>query len=223
MLQGAAFPDDLYSGVTFCADLSELSERAQRCRCSYPFWMRSSYCTLGRLWWATCILAAILSTRSMRDHRNTFAMELLPRITRAQSMDALTSQAAVAGYKAVIMGGQHDWTLPTYAHDTCRYHSADAGAGHRGGGGRIARPSPRPSAWGPLWKPTTCAKPLGIKYLGWEHASLARRLTPRAPGLCARTHRGGAAPEWRPCWPITLPRLKSWSPLPPSLVEMRPS
>ncbi len=40
----------------------------------------------------------------MRDHRiTTFAMELLPRITRAQSMDALTSQAAVAGYKAVIM------------------------------------------------------------------------------------------------------------------------
>jgi hypothetical protein len=33
----------------------------------------------------------------------SFAVELLPRITRAQVMDALTSQAAVAGYKAVIM------------------------------------------------------------------------------------------------------------------------
>jgi NAD(P) transhydrogenase subunit alpha len=31
-----------------------------------------------------------------------FAMELLPRITRAQAMDALSSQANLAGYKAVI-------------------------------------------------------------------------------------------------------------------------
>ncbi len=32
-----------------------------------------------------------------------FAMESVPRITRAQSMDALSSQATVAGYKAVII------------------------------------------------------------------------------------------------------------------------
>src|SRR5258708_33306640 len=32
-----------------------------------------------------------------------FALELVPRITRAQSMDALSSMATVAGYKAVIM------------------------------------------------------------------------------------------------------------------------
>lgn len=32
-----------------------------------------------------------------------FAMELMPRITRAQSMDALSSMATIAGYKAVIM------------------------------------------------------------------------------------------------------------------------
>src|SRR5947209_5992151 len=37
----------------------------------------------------------------------TFAMELVPRITRAQSMDALSSMATVAGYKAVIMAGDH--------------------------------------------------------------------------------------------------------------------
>jgi NAD(P) transhydrogenase subunit alpha len=33
-----------------------------------------------------------------------FAMDLVPRITRAQSMDALSSQATVAGYKAVLVG-----------------------------------------------------------------------------------------------------------------------
>lgn len=34
----------------------------------------------------------------------SFAMELVPRISRAQSMDVLSSQAAVSGYKAAIMG-----------------------------------------------------------------------------------------------------------------------
>ena len=34
-----------------------------------------------------------------------FAMELMPRITRAQSMDALSSQAAAAGYHAVLLAG----------------------------------------------------------------------------------------------------------------------
>ncbi len=33
-----------------------------------------------------------------------FALELIPRITRAQSMDVLSSQATVAGYKAVLTG-----------------------------------------------------------------------------------------------------------------------
>jgi H+-translocating NAD(P) transhydrogenase subunit alpha len=33
----------------------------------------------------------------------SFAMELVPRITRAQKMDALSSQATVAGYKAVLL------------------------------------------------------------------------------------------------------------------------
>jgi NAD(P) transhydrogenase subunit alpha len=33
---------------------------------------------------------------------NVFSLEMLPRITRAQSMDILSSQANLAGYKAVI-------------------------------------------------------------------------------------------------------------------------
>jgi len=36
-----------------------------------------------------------------------FAMETLPRITRAQSMDALSSQSALAGYYAVELGATH--------------------------------------------------------------------------------------------------------------------
>ena len=42
--------------------------------------------------------------RLLKDHGITsFAMELVPRISRAQSMDALSSQASVSGYKAVLI------------------------------------------------------------------------------------------------------------------------
>jgi NAD(P) transhydrogenase subunit alpha len=36
----------------------------------------------------------------------TFAMELIPRISRAQSMDALSSQALVAGYRSLIIAAE---------------------------------------------------------------------------------------------------------------------
>jgi len=36
----------------------------------------------------------------------TFSLELVPRISRAQSMDALTSQALCAGYRAVLVGAE---------------------------------------------------------------------------------------------------------------------
>ncbi len=42
---------------------------------------------------------------------SAFSMHLIPRTTLAQSMDALSSQANVAGYKAVLIGAMH---LPVY-------------------------------------------------------------------------------------------------------------
>lgn len=43
--------------------------------------------------------------KQLRDQQITcFAMELVPRITRAQAMDALSSQAALAGYYAPLLG-----------------------------------------------------------------------------------------------------------------------
>lgn len=45
------------------------------------------------------------AVKRLQSRRITaFAVELIPRISRAQSMDALSSQAAVAGYKAALMG-----------------------------------------------------------------------------------------------------------------------
>ena len=40
--------------------------------------------------------------RAARPRVTAFAIELVPRISRAQSMDALTSQALVAGYRCVL-------------------------------------------------------------------------------------------------------------------------
>jgi len=45
---------------------------------------------------------------ALRDRRITsFGMELIPRISRAQAMDALSSQASIAGYKAVLIAASH--------------------------------------------------------------------------------------------------------------------
>ena len=49
---------------------------------------------------ANAPLLAALADRGV----TAFAMELVPRTTKAQSMDALSSQATVAGYKAVLIG-----------------------------------------------------------------------------------------------------------------------
>ena len=52
----------------------------------------------------------LTAVREMSDLARTgvsfFAMELMPRITRAQSMDALSSMATIAGYRAVLLGAQ---------------------------------------------------------------------------------------------------------------------
>jgi len=49
----------------------------------------------------------------VKKNINIFSLELLPRITRAQSMDILSSQANLAGYKAVIESfGNFDKAIP---------------------------------------------------------------------------------------------------------------
>src|SRR2546427_728076 len=43
-------------------------------------------------------------TPALENGLTTISMELVPRITRAEAMDALSSMATVAGYKAVLLG-----------------------------------------------------------------------------------------------------------------------
>jgi len=61
----------------------------------------------------TILVALVMASRNLdrvaklRDQKvTTFALELLPRITRAQSMDVLSSQATVAGYRATLIGAE---------------------------------------------------------------------------------------------------------------------
>ncbi len=62
--------------------------------------MRSDQVLLGLL----DPLGAPATAQALAEHGlTTFALELVPRISRAQSMDALTSMATVAGYKAVLL------------------------------------------------------------------------------------------------------------------------
>jgi proton-translocating NAD(P)+ transhydrogenase subunit alpha len=61
----------------------------------------------------TVVVALVNASRNLdrvaalRDRKMTvFALELLPRITRAQSMDVLSSQATVAGYRSTLLGAE---------------------------------------------------------------------------------------------------------------------
>jgi NAD(P) transhydrogenase subunit alpha len=55
-------------------------------------------------------LGTIKTIQDIADRGVTsFSVELVPRITRAQSMDALSSMATICGYKAVVLAGD---TLP---------------------------------------------------------------------------------------------------------------
>jgi H+-translocating NAD(P) transhydrogenase subunit alpha len=57
------------------------------------------------------LLAPEVADKLARGQVTSFAMELIPRISRAQSMDALSSQATVSGYRAVLLAAQ---TLPKF-------------------------------------------------------------------------------------------------------------
>ncbi|MCL2644720.1 MAG: NAD(P) transhydrogenase subunit alpha [Betaproteobacteria bacterium] len=74
----------------------------------------------------------MLQTRKI----TAFAMELLPRITRAQSMDILSSQAAIAGYQCALIAANHCpkfFPMLTYAAGTIRpAHVLIIGAGVAG-------------------------------------------------------------------------------------------
>ncbi len=79
---------------------------------------------------------------------SAFAMELMPRITRAQSMDVLSSQANLAGYRAVIEAAEaFGRAFPMMM--TARRRHRSRGKSVRDGrrGGRPAGDRDRATAW----------------------------------------------------------------------------
>lgn len=104
---GASIPDSAYqeAGAAIVADVAELYAQAQivlKVRGPEPdelAMMRKDAVLLGLL-----SPHHKESVDALTQHGLTaFAMEKLPRISRAQNMDVLSSQANIAGYKAVIM------------------------------------------------------------------------------------------------------------------------
>ena len=108
----ANLPDDLYGekGATIVPDAGELLRQADVVtKVAAPVGAELDALREGS------ILIGFLSPLTNHDlvrrlaegGITSFAMEAIPRTTRAQSMDALSSQAVVAGYRATLAAARH--------------------------------------------------------------------------------------------------------------------
>src|SRR5579863_1600811 len=102
----AGFPDALYKTATWGDSAAQVLQAADVLLTVQPLGVEQ----IGQLKAAAVVVgfmqphARSAEVRALKARGLTsFAMELVPRISRAQSMDALSSQAAVAGYKAVLL------------------------------------------------------------------------------------------------------------------------
>jgi NAD(P) transhydrogenase subunit alpha len=110
----AGFTDAAYTekGATVVPSRADVSARAEmllRVRLG-PAGAPSTDADLGALRPGQSVIAFLdpltdhaLVRRLAERQVSVFSMELMPRITRAQSMDALSSMATIAGYKAVLL------------------------------------------------------------------------------------------------------------------------
>ncbi len=103
----AHLPDTAFSGATMVSSASDLYQQADIVLKIQPpsdteiAQLKESSVLIGMLQpYQNPERIAALKAKNI----TSFAMELIPRISRAQAMDVLSSQAAIAGYKAAIMG-----------------------------------------------------------------------------------------------------------------------
>jgi len=108
----AYYPDDLFTaaGAKIASSRTDLLNGARIVLCVQP----PTVAEVDQLGEGTIVIGFMNATNNleavarMRDRKITaFALELVPRITRAQSMDALSSQATAGGYVAAILGASH--------------------------------------------------------------------------------------------------------------------
>jgi NAD(P) transhydrogenase subunit alpha len=103
----AGFEDAQYDSAEVVADRQALASRADVC-----LWVQlPDEETIRSLKPGAVGIGLVFAHRNQTaiaalnaGNVSTFAMELVPRITRAQSMDVLSSQATIAGYQAVLRG-----------------------------------------------------------------------------------------------------------------------
>jgi len=103
-------PDAEYTDVAFIADRKALVADADVVLCVQPPALE----VIGEMKEGAILLSFIYAdheqrlVKEMLERKITcFAMERIPRISRAQAMDALSSQSALAGYYAVQLGTTH--------------------------------------------------------------------------------------------------------------------
>ncbi len=106
--EAVSLPDKAYRNVTIATDLPSLVGDADVVLAVQP----PSLDVVRAMKEGAVLISFVYAhrepelVRQLRDRQITcFAMELVPRITRAQAMDALSSQAALAGYYAVLLAG----------------------------------------------------------------------------------------------------------------------
>lgn len=104
----AGFPDTSYPDAEF-ADAAVVKAQADLLACVLPpddaVWdsLREGAVVVGQLRpYGAAERVAAMGKRKL----TAFALELLPRTTRAQAMDVLSSQAAVAGYRAMLIAAE---------------------------------------------------------------------------------------------------------------------
>lgn len=104
----AGFPDASYAGVEF-DDTGAVAGGADVLLCVQPpaddriAMLKEGAALIGQL--RPHGAAERLATYARRK-LTAFSLELLPRTTRAQAMDVLSSQAAVAGYRAMLIAAE---------------------------------------------------------------------------------------------------------------------
>jgi len=102
---GAGFPDDAYGEVGAEVSDAPYRDAALVARVAPPSRVEAEQLGSGTV--LVGFLAPLTDAEGVERLRTrgvlAFAMESVPRITRAQSMDALSSQATIAGYKAVLL------------------------------------------------------------------------------------------------------------------------
>jgi NAD(P) transhydrogenase subunit alpha len=106
----AQFPDALYKKGEWAGSQAEVLSQADVLLTVAPLTIEQ----IGQLKAGAVVIGFLQAhtrhaeVKALRDRGVTsFAVELIPRISRAQSMDGLSSQAALAGYKAVLIAANN--------------------------------------------------------------------------------------------------------------------